>query len=99
MGRFQGTGLRIALVVATVAVLFLRMVAGGGVVAAQSSGKSGVSGNSYVSPSFGYGLSWDNSWEVKDEAYQDADYNMLRLDDAGSIVYVEGYANAIDNEK
>lgn len=97
MRRFQGSGLRVAMVVATVAVLFLRLLGAGGVASAQTNSKSGVSGNTYTSPGFGYSLSWDNSWEVKDEAFQ-ADYNMLRLDDSGSIVYVEGYADALDND-
>jgi uncharacterized protein len=66
-------------------------------VAAQTSpdGESGVSGSSYTSPSFGYSLEWDRSWEVTDEKVED-DYNMLRLDDEASILYFEGYSPALD---
>ena len=81
----------------TVLVLLLRPVAGIGGVSAQSdSSTTGVSGNTYTSPSFGYSLSWDGSWTVKDEKVQDA-YNMLRLDDDGSFLYIEGYSPAIDD--
>ena len=55
---------------------------------------SGVSGSTYTSPSFGYSLEWDRSWDVSDEKVED-EYNMLRLDDAASILYIEGYSPAL----
>lgn len=57
-------------------------------------GVSGVSGSTYVSPDFGYSLEWDRTWEVRDERVE-TDYNMLRLDDDGSILYIEGYGDGL----
>lgn len=57
-------------------------------------GVSGVSGSTYVSPDFGYSLEWDRTWEVRDERVE-TDYNMLRLDDDGSILYIEGYGEGL----
>jgi predicted metalloprotease len=60
---------------------------------AQESGTptaSGVEGNSYRSPDFGYTLTWDDTWQVADESIEPG-YNMLRLDNGVSGVYLEGY--------
>jgi predicted metalloprotease len=59
---------------------------------------SGVSGNTYTSPTFGYSVEWDRTWEVRDERVED-EYNMLRLDDDGSILYIEGYAPALATDE
>lgn len=64
----------------------------------EGEGVTGVSGNTYVSPSFGYSLEWDRTWTVRDELVED-DYNMLRLDDDGSILYFEGYATQLGGEE
>lgn len=52
-------------------------------------GDSGVTGNSYVSPTFGYSITWDRAWEVSDELNED-DYNKLVLTNEISTVYIEG---------
>jgi predicted metalloprotease len=64
------------------------------VVSAQDSVDSGVSGDSYTSPEFGFSLQWDRSWDVTDEAIEDG-YTMLQLDDGASFIYFEGYGPAI----
>lgn len=88
---------RLGAVVALLLSATLGMLGNPHATAAQTSpeSESGVSGSSYTSPSFGYSFEWDRSWEVKDEKVED-EYNMLRLDDATSILYVEGYGPAID---
>jgi predicted metalloprotease len=62
-----------------------------------SKNETGVSGSTYTSPSFGYSLEWDRSWDVSDETVQD-DYNMLYLYDGTSLLYFEGLspASAVD---
>lgn len=54
-----------------------------------AAGVSGVSGNSYVSPSFGYSITWDRAWEVSDELNEE-EYNKLVLTNEISTVYIEG---------
>lgn len=56
-------------------------------------GETGVSGNSYVSPSFGYSIAWDRSWDVSDELNED-DYNRLVLSNEISTVYIEGIVDS-----
>jgi predicted metalloprotease len=72
------------------AALVLSLVSGPAQVAAQSEDETGVSGNSYVSPTFGYSLEWDRTWDVSDELVE-SDYNMLRLEDSSSFITFEGY--------
>jgi predicted metalloprotease len=87
---------RMGAVFALLLSLVLGVVGRPAAVGAQTSSTSdsGVSGSTYTSPSFGYSLEWDRSWDVSDEKVED-DYNMLRLDDAASIMYIEGYAPAL----
>lgn len=95
MSRFGLRSLGRAALLAMTLALLLSVFGNALRAEAQTDGEaeSGVSGNSYISPSFGYSLEWDSTWEVRDEQVED-DYNMLRLDDEGSILYVEGYAPA-----
>jgi uncharacterized protein len=95
-GRFERM-VRMGAVLATAFSLLFNAFGGASSALAQAdtSSESGVSGSSYTSPSFGYSLNWDGSWTVKDEKVE-ADYNMLRLDDDSSILYIEGYSPAID---
>ena len=86
---------RMGAVFALLLSLMLGVVGRPAAVGAQTTinSDSGVSGSTYTSPSFGYSLEWDRSWDVSDEKIED-EYNMLRLDDAASILYIEGYAPA-----
>lgn len=96
MGNRLGLLSRVGTTFAIVMMIVLRMVPATNVAAAQST-ESGVSGNTYTSPSFGYSLEWDGSWTVGDEKVEDT-YNLLQLTDEGSIFYIEGYSPAIDDE-
>jgi hypothetical protein len=52
--------------------------------------QSGVHGNAYISPTFGYTLSWDPSiWSVKDERLLEG-YDGLELGTDRSNLFVEG---------
>jgi outer membrane protein assembly factor BamB len=50
-----------------------------------SRGRTGVVGNSFVSPTYGYALTWDDTWSVSDEQYQ-ADEDLLVLTNGLSTV-------------
>src|SRR4051812_21226215 len=56
------------------------------------SSDSGVVGNSYTSPSFGYSISWSHDWTVADEK-NDPAYNRLQLSSDVSTVYFEGFSS------
>jgi predicted metalloprotease len=58
----------------------------------QSSGPSGVAGNTYTSPTYGYTVTWDASWKVTDEQSQSGE-DSLTLDHGGSSVYLDAYAS------
>ncbi|MEA2528228.1 MAG: uncharacterized protein QOF73_5455 [Thermomicrobiales bacterium] len=47
----------------------------------------------YTSPSYGYGLTWDDSWEVAEES-SEGGYDMIHLSNGVSDVWVEGYIGA-----
>jgi hypothetical protein len=52
---------------------------------------TGVDGNAYTSPTFGYTLTWDDSiWTVENELLLDG-YDGLQLGTEISIFYLEGY--------
>lgn len=57
--------------------------------------ESGVEGNSYTSPAFGYSITWDRDWEVTDEQ-NDAEYNKIVLANAAQSVYFEGVVDSSD---
>jgi predicted metalloprotease len=59
--------------------------------------QTGVEGNSYTSPSFGYSITWDNDWAVSDELNED-EYNKLVLTNDVASVYFEGVADTADIE-
>jgi predicted metalloprotease len=46
--------------------------------------------SSYTSPTYGYQLSWDESWSVVEEA-SEGGYDLIHLSNGVSDVYVEGY--------
>jgi predicted metalloprotease len=52
--------------------------------------ESGVSGNSYTSPTYGYSLTWDTPWEVSGELSEDG-LDQLQLTNGVSTVYFEGF--------
>ncbi|MEA2594808.1 MAG: hypothetical protein QOF01_1277, partial [Thermomicrobiales bacterium] len=47
----------------------------------------------YTSPSYGYELTWDDSWEVAEES-SEGGYDMIHLSNGVSDVWVEGYIGA-----
>jgi uncharacterized protein len=51
---------------------------------------SGVSGNRYTSPQYGYSITWDTPWEVSDEVSDDG-FDSLALTNGVSSVYFDGY--------
>jgi uncharacterized protein len=89
---------RITAVLALLLAAVLGALVDATAVRAQDSVDSGVSGDSYTSPEFGYSFSWDRSWEPTDEAIEDG-YNMLLLDDGASLLYFEGYADVLPAEE
>jgi predicted metalloprotease len=52
--------------------------------------ESGVSGNSYTSPTYGYSLTWDTPWEVSGELSENG-LDQLQLTNGASTVYFEGF--------
>jgi uncharacterized protein len=76
---------------ATVLLLVLLLGGGTGGVRAQDEEESGgVDGNSYVSPSFGYELTWDDTWTVEEEA-SEGGYDYLLLTNGTTYAYLEGF--------
>jgi predicted metalloprotease len=59
--------------------------------AQQSDTESNVSGNSYTSPTYGYSVSWDTTWEVANET-SEQDVDSLQITNGVSTVYFDGYA-------
>jgi uncharacterized protein len=47
----------------------------------------------YTSPSYGYQLSWDNSWSVVEES-SEGGYDLIHISNGVSDVYVEGYVGS-----
>lgn len=61
-----------------------------------SGGSGGVDGNQYESPTYGYGLEWDEDvWTVEDESSDD-DIDQLELSSDTMTAYVYGYADDTD---
>ncbi len=55
------------------------------------SGATGVKGSSYVGPTFGFRITWDEDlWSVEEEA-NDADYDGIQLGTDRTSVFLEGY--------
>lgn len=65
-------------------------------LAAQQGG-SGVEGNSYTSPTFGYSVSWNETWTVVDEQSQDG-LDILGLSNDVSTVYFTAYPSGGEDE-
>jgi predicted metalloprotease len=61
----------------------------------QGAGESGVVGNSYTSPSFGYSITWDRTWSVSDEK-NEPDANSLTLTNDTTIVTLESVLDKTD---
>jgi hypothetical protein len=58
---------------------------------AASGGPVGIVGNRYLSPSFGFKVTWDaNVWSVNGDNETDG-YDAIALDTAASTVFIEGY--------
>ncbi|MGH2549056.1 MAG: hypothetical protein ACRDHN_06685, partial [Thermomicrobiales bacterium] len=55
-----------------------------------TSGGSESGENSYTSPTYGYSISYDDSWTVDQDDTQGG-YDLLKLDSDGSTFYLEGY--------
>jgi quercetin dioxygenase-like cupin family protein len=53
---------------------------------------AGVQGTTYVSPTFGYSLSWDETWTVVGETSLDGS-DILQLNNGVSDVYFQSYGN------
>lgn len=99
MSRRYTRPYRYVAVVAMMFALVSSLFTGSATAAAQSDpeNETGVSGSTYVSPSFGYSFQWDRTWSVADERVE-SEYNMLQLEDDGSLLYVEGYGAALPVE-
>src|SRR6187200_2343159 len=53
--------------------------------------QSGVNGNTYTAPTFGYTLSWDDEvWEVTDD-YSEDGYDGISLASDESLLYIESF--------
>lgn len=57
---------------------------------AASAVRQGVEDNSYVSPTFEWSISWDETWTVTDESSEDG-YDLLQLSDGLSEVLFSSY--------
>ncbi len=99
MSRRFSRPFRYVAVVAMMFALVSSLFTGSGTAMAQTDpeNETGVSGSTYVSPSFGYSFQWDRTWSVADERVE-SEYNMLQLEDDGSLLYVEGYGAALPAE-
>jgi predicted metalloprotease len=69
-------------------VVWLGGSAGG--TRAQDGQTGGVEGNHYVSPTYGYELTWGDEWTVQEEA-SEGGYDYLFLTNETTNVYLEGY--------
>jgi predicted metalloprotease len=79
-----------AMAIAAVFAMMLTMLGGAGQASAASTkAASGVSGNTYTSPDYGYTISWNSTWTVSDESAKPG-YDMVALDNGDSTVYLEG---------
>ncbi|CAN5651558.1 hypothetical protein BH09CHL1_BH09CHL1_14690 [soil metagenome] len=55
-----------------------------------TSGESESGEGTYVSPTYGYSISYDDSWTL-DQDDTEGGYDLLKLDSDGSTFYLEGY--------
>jgi uncharacterized protein len=78
------------LATALVAVLMVSQLAVGS--ARVAAAKAGVDGNSYESPTYGWTISWDETWVVEAEDEDEETGDLLELTDNLSFVYFESYA-------
>ncbi len=77
---------RVGILLASLVVLVQTATIG----AAAAATRQGVDGNTYVSPSHGWSIAWDERWSVDDEQSEDG-YDLLVLADPLSTVYFESY--------
>jgi len=71
-------------------VLFTLLLSQTAPVRAQDDAPSGVDGNAYTSPTYGYSIEWDDEiWSVEDEA-SDAGYDLILLQSDYSDLSLEG---------
>jgi predicted metalloprotease len=63
----------------------------------QNNAGSGVDGNTYTSPLFGYSVTWADTWTVIDEQ-SDEGVDILGLSNDVSTVYFTAYASASETE-
>ncbi len=76
---------------ATAVLLFAMLAGGAGPALAQDEEQTGgVEGNTYLSPTFGYELTWDDTWTVEEEA-SEGGYDYLLLTNGTTSAYVEGF--------
>lgn len=68
------------------------LLAAGGAASPTPTVATGVQGSTYRSPTYGYSLSWDESWHVVAES-STAGSDLLRLTNGVSDVYVQSYGN------
>jgi hypothetical protein len=83
MGRLAGRG-------ATALVVLGFVIGGMGGASARADARGGGEEGSYVSPTFGYELTWSDEWEVLDEA-SEGGYDYLELSNGVVGVYLEGF--------
>jgi len=86
------------LVALSALILPVAQIASARPLAAQTkdgSSESGVVGNSYTSPNFGYSITWDRAWTVTDEQ-NGADGDSLTLSNDVSVVTLSGIEFPLD---
>jgi hypothetical protein len=95
MGKGEHKRMCVAIVRAATALLLAVMLSGGGLAAGRA---SQVSGDSYVSPTYGYSISWNAEfWTVSNESSSDGvDSLVLRLGDGVGNFYLTGLPAAQD---
>ncbi len=94
----MGSRLRVVFAVVALTSALIAPLASSGSVTAQSvktATGSGVQGNSYTDPLFGFSLSWDNTWSVADEQ-QEEGHTLLQLSNGTSSVFIEGVESSAD---
>lgn len=94
----MGSRSRFYLMLVALAAALMAPVLATGPVAAQTvkvAATTGVQGNSYTSPVFGFSVTWDDTWTVGDEQQKEG-YTLLQLSNGTSIVTFEGSATSLD---
>ncbi|MGH2562615.1 MAG: neutral zinc metallopeptidase, partial [Thermomicrobiales bacterium] len=87
----------LSIVIATAILMGTLLITPAAFAAQRDGPGSGVDGNTYTSPTFGYGVSWGETWTVIDETSEEG-VDILGLSNEISTVYFTAYTSGAENE-